>query len=65
MSRIVRWTEPDPQKAVHCEEDVRHPTAFCLDVVANSLIQPSYLWENSKGARDINHLLFGLIVNLR
>ena len=29
------------------------------------LIQPSYLWETSDGSRDVNYLLFGLIVNTR
>jgi len=29
------------------------------------LIQPSYLWERSDGSRDVNYLLFGLIVNTR
>jgi hypothetical protein len=29
------------------------------------LIQPSYLWETSDGARDVHYLLFGLIVNTR
>ena len=28
-------------------------------------VQPSYMWESSKGSRDIHYLLFGLIVNTR
>ena len=29
------------------------------------LIQPSYLWETSKGNRDVHYVLLGLIVNTR
>jgi Protein of unknown function (DUF2490) len=29
------------------------------------LLQPSYMWERSDGSRDVNYLLFGLIVNTR
>jgi Protein of unknown function (DUF2490) len=28
-------------------------------------VQPSYLWETSQGGRDVQYLLFGLIVNTR
>ena len=27
--------------------------------------EPSYLWERSDGLKDINYLLFGLIVNTK
>ena len=29
------------------------------------LVQPSYMWETSKGNRDVHYVLFGLIVNTR
>ena len=28
-------------------------------------VQPSYMWETSKGNRDVHYVLFGLIVNTR
>ena len=28
-------------------------------------VQPSYMWESSKGSRDVHYVLFGLIVNTR
>jgi hypothetical protein len=28
-------------------------------------VQPSYMWETSKGSRDVHYVLFGLIVNTR
>ena len=28
-------------------------------------VQPSYLWETSEGSRNVDYLLFGLIVNTR
>jgi hypothetical protein len=36
-----------------------------LPINKRLLLQPSYLWERSDGARDVNYLLFGLIVNTR
>jgi len=36
-----------------------------LPVNKRVFVQPSYLWESSKGGRDIRYLLFGLIVNTR
>jgi hypothetical protein len=29
------------------------------------MVQPSYMWERSQGNRDVNYLLFGLIVNTK
>jgi hypothetical protein len=29
------------------------------------MLQPSYMWETSQGTRDVNYLLFGLIVNTK
>jgi Protein of unknown function (DUF2490) len=28
-------------------------------------VQPSYMWETSKGSRDVHYVMFGLIVNTR
>jgi hypothetical protein len=28
-------------------------------------VQPSYLWERSDGLKDVNYLLFGLIVSTK
>ena len=36
-----------------------------LPVTRRLLVQPSYMWEKTDGARDVNYLLFGLIVNTR
>ena len=36
-----------------------------LPVNKRVFVQPSYMWERSDGSRDINYLLFGLIVNTR
>jgi hypothetical protein len=36
-----------------------------LPVHKRVFLQPSYLWERSDGNRDINYVLFGLIVNTR
>jgi Protein of unknown function (DUF2490) len=36
-----------------------------LPVNKRVFVQPSYLWESSKGGRDIHYVLFGLIVNTR
>jgi hypothetical protein len=36
-----------------------------LPVTRRLLLQPSYMWEKTDGSRDVNYLLFGLIVNTR
>ena len=36
-----------------------------LPVNKRVFVQPSYMWERSDGNRDVNYLLFGLIVNTR
>jgi len=36
-----------------------------LQLTKHVFVQPSYLWETSEGSRDINYLLFGLIVNTK
>ena len=36
-----------------------------LPVNKRVFVQPSYMWETSKGGRDIHYVLFGLIVNTR
>jgi Protein of unknown function (DUF2490) len=36
-----------------------------LPVNKHVFVQPSYLWESSKGGRDIHYVLFGLIINTR
>jgi len=36
-----------------------------LPVNKRVFVQPSYMWERSDGARNVNYLLFGLIVNTR
>jgi Protein of unknown function (DUF2490) len=36
-----------------------------LPVTKRLLVQPSYMWEKTDGSRDVNYLLFGLIVNTR
>jgi len=36
-----------------------------LQLTKHVFVQPSYLWETNKGSRDINYLLFGLIVNTK
>ena len=40
-------------------------TGVTLPVNRRVLIQPSYMWESSRGNRDVHYLLFGLIVNTR
>ena len=40
-------------------------TGVTLPLNKHVLFQPSYLWETSEGARTIDYLLFGLIVNTR
>jgi hypothetical protein len=40
-------------------------TGVTLPLKGRVLIQPSYMWENTKGGRDIDYLLFGLMVNMR
>jgi Protein of unknown function (DUF2490) len=40
-------------------------TGVTLPVNKRVFLQPSYMWESSKGSRDVNYLLFGLIVNTR
>jgi hypothetical protein len=36
-----------------------------LPVNKRLFVQPSYMWETSKGSRDVHYVLFGLIVNTR
>jgi hypothetical protein len=36
-----------------------------LPVTKRVMFQPSYMWETSQGNRDVNYLLFGLIVNTK
>ena len=36
-----------------------------LPVTKRVSVQPSYLWETSDGSRNVDYLLFGLIVNTR
>ena len=36
-----------------------------LPVTKHVMFQPSYMWERSPGNRDVNYLLFGLIVNTK
>ena len=36
-----------------------------LPVTKHVMFQPSYMWERSQGNRDVNYLLFGLIVNTK
>jgi hypothetical protein len=36
-----------------------------VPVTKRLLVQPSYMWEKTDGSRDVNYLLFGLIVNTR
>jgi hypothetical protein len=40
-------------------------TGVTLPVQKHVSIQPSYMWETSQGARDVNYLLFGLIFTTR
>jgi hypothetical protein len=40
-------------------------TGVTLPVNKRVFLQPSYMWESSKGSRDINYVLVGLIVNTR
>jgi hypothetical protein len=40
-------------------------TGVTLPLKGRVLIQPSYMWETSKGNSDVHYLLFGLIVNTR
>ena len=40
-------------------------TGVTLPLNKRVFFQPSYLWENSKGRRSIDYVLFGLIVNTR
>jgi hypothetical protein len=36
-----------------------------IPVTKHVMFQPSYMWETSQGSRDVNYLLFGLIVNTK
>jgi hypothetical protein len=36
-----------------------------LPVTKHVMFQPSYMWESSHGNRDVNYLLFGVIVNTK
>jgi hypothetical protein len=38
-------------------------TGVTLPVTKRLFVQPSYMYENSKGSRDIHYVLLGLIVN--
>ena len=40
-------------------------TGVTLPVNGRVLVQPSYMWESSRGNRDVHYLLFGLIVSTR
>jgi hypothetical protein len=40
-------------------------TGVTLPLKNGVLFQPSYMWESSKGSRDVHYLLFGLIVRTR
>jgi hypothetical protein len=40
-------------------------TGVTLPVVKQVAFQPSYLWERSDGLKDVNYLLFGLIVSTK
>jgi hypothetical protein len=40
-------------------------TGVTLPLKNGVLFQPSYMWESSKGNRDVHYLLFGLIVRTR
>ena len=40
-------------------------TGVTLPLMRGVMLQPSYLWETSKGNRDVHYLLFGLIVRTR
>jgi hypothetical protein len=44
---------------------VRIWSGVTLPVAKHLMFQPSYMWERSQGARDVNYLLFGLIVNTK
>ena len=43
----------------------RVSTGITLPLKGRVLFQPSYMWESSKGNRDVHYLLFGLIVRTR
>jgi len=36
-----------------------------LPVTKHVMFQPSYMWETSQGSRNVNYLLFGVIVNTK
>jgi hypothetical protein len=40
-------------------------TGVTLPVTKRLFVQPSYMYENSKGSRDIHYVLLGLIFNTR
>ena len=40
-------------------------TGVTLPVSKQLAIQPSYLWENTRGLRDLNYLMLGVIVNAK
>jgi uncharacterized protein DUF2490 len=40
-------------------------TGVTLPLKGRVMIQPSYMWETSKGNRDVHYLLFGLIVRTK
>jgi Protein of unknown function (DUF2490) len=40
-------------------------TGVTVPLKKGVLFQPSYMWESSKGNRDVHYLLFGLIVRMR
>jgi hypothetical protein len=43
----------------------RVSTGITLPLTNRVLFQPSYMWESSKGNRDVHYLLFGLIVRTK
>ena len=40
-------------------------TGVTLPLNKRVLIQPSYMFESSKGSRDVNYVLLGLIINTK
>jgi hypothetical protein len=40
-------------------------SGITLPVNKRVFLQPSYMWESSTGSRDVNYLLFGVIVNTK
>jgi hypothetical protein len=40
-------------------------TGVTLPLNKQLAIQPSYFWENTRGLRDLNYLMLGVIVNVK